>query len=285
MSLDFYKNELRKYPVLDNIHEKEIALKAKQGDKKSIDILVKSNLRFVIHIAKKYSSDNNIDDLVQQGSIGLLEAATRYNPEQNNRFITFAAYYVKKEIFNYLDESKGIKIPEKEKQLKRSIDNSIEKNPKRFKQSLELLAKDINQYGPINYTENELSELLKKVHDINFISLNSPLYGDTLGELGDLISRDNHDDLENEALNKVNFEYVMNIISKEISELNIDNKIKYILQKKICDNLSYEDIAESLGVKKERVMQNYFKGLRFITSKLLCREDIKEYFEHLKILS
>lgn len=93
--------------------EAECATRAARGDVKAINELVRRNLRFVISVSKQYVKSNvTLEDLVNEGNIGLIEAANKFDPTQGNKFISYAVWYIRKEIlrFLYLNE-RQVRVP------------------------------------------------------------------------------------------------------------------------------------------------------------------------------
>lgn len=108
-----YISEIKSIPLLTKEEEVSICQKIKSGDKSAISELVKHNLRFVIHIAKKYQNLGlTFEDLISFGNIGLYRAAEKFDSDRGFKFITFAIWYVKSEITTALNElSKTVRIP------------------------------------------------------------------------------------------------------------------------------------------------------------------------------
>lgn len=108
-----YINEIKSIPVLTKEEEFELCQKIKSGDKSAISKLVKHNLRFVIHTAKKYQNLGlTFEDLISFGNMGLYRAAEKFDPDRGFKFITFAIWYVKSEITTALNElSNTVRIP------------------------------------------------------------------------------------------------------------------------------------------------------------------------------
>ena len=108
-----YINEIKKIPVLTKDEEFELCQKIKSGDKSAISELVKHNLRFVIHTAKKYQNLGlTFEDLISFGNLGLYRAAEKFDVDRGFKFITFAIWYIKSEITTALNElSQQVRIP------------------------------------------------------------------------------------------------------------------------------------------------------------------------------
>ena len=108
-----YMQEVKKFGYLDREQEKELGKAAQAGNRKAINILVESNLRFVIQVAKQYQGMGvPLEDLIAFGNIGLFEAAERFNPDKGVKFITFAVWYIRAELQKALNDlSRVVRIP------------------------------------------------------------------------------------------------------------------------------------------------------------------------------
>ena len=108
-----YINDIKKIPVLTKDEEYNLCLKIKSGDNTATAELVKHNLRFVIHIAKKYQNMGLLfEDLISFGNIGLYRASKKFDPDRGFKFITYAIWYIKSEITSAISElSSTVRIP------------------------------------------------------------------------------------------------------------------------------------------------------------------------------
>lgn len=112
-SLNSYLKEINKYPILSKEEELELILKAQFGDKTAIDKLIVSNLRFVITIAKKFITQGvELEDLIQEGNLGLITSIKKFDPKQNVKFLSYAIWWIKQSLFSYLNmNSRLIRLP------------------------------------------------------------------------------------------------------------------------------------------------------------------------------
>jgi RNA polymerase primary sigma factor len=112
-SIKQYFKDIDAYPMFTPQEEAECAFKAVNGDEKALEELVKRNLRFVVTVAKKYETkDAPLGDLINEGNMGLIEAAKRFKPDQGFKFISFAVWWVSKYIKEYLtNKSRTVRIP------------------------------------------------------------------------------------------------------------------------------------------------------------------------------
>lgn len=118
-----YLSEVEKTKVLDPETENRVAQLAAAGDKEARELLVTSNLRFVLSVAKMYSyKPEDFVDLVSAGNEGLYEASGKFDPSKGFKFISFAIWYIRKEMIKFLSEnSRTIKIPTNQSQTLKTI--------------------------------------------------------------------------------------------------------------------------------------------------------------------
>src|SRR5262245_9227821 len=94
--MDLYLKEISSFPLLSADEEKELARRIQKGDEEALRRLAEANLRFVVKVAKKYQcSGLSLLDLIHEGNLGLLEAASRFDPEKNVKFITYAVWWIR----------------------------------------------------------------------------------------------------------------------------------------------------------------------------------------------
>ena len=109
-----YLNDISQITTFETPEDEvECAIRAKNGDRKSMSELVSRNLRFVISVAKRYENANApLPDLINQGNIGLIQAANKFDHTRGNKFISYAVWWIRKEIMDYLNNnSRTIRIP------------------------------------------------------------------------------------------------------------------------------------------------------------------------------
>ena len=115
-AMDAYKEEIAEKTLLTDEEERKLAQRIQEGDEKAVNILVESNLRFVLTIANGYR-DQGIayDDLVGEGNVGLLKAAKRFSPYPGKRFVKFAAPIIRDAIERHIEQHSGLyKVPRTE---------------------------------------------------------------------------------------------------------------------------------------------------------------------------
>ena len=112
-NLQRYFNEVSKYEMLTAEKESELCFKIIEGDQKAKDTVLKSNLRFVVSVAKTYQNPTApLEDLISEGNKGLVEAIDSFDPTTGFKFISYAVWHIRKNIFLYMDRhSRSIRIP------------------------------------------------------------------------------------------------------------------------------------------------------------------------------
>jgi RNA polymerase primary sigma factor len=137
-SLDLYLNEIRRYPLLSREDEVELARKARAGDMQAQEKLVRANLRFVVSIAKKYVGNGvPLEDLINDGNLGLVKAAERFDPERGFKFISYAVWWIRQSILVSVSEnSRMIRMPmnrvglaQKATKLSRQLGQDLGRDP------------------------------------------------------------------------------------------------------------------------------------------------------------
>src|SRR5215212_3003885 len=111
--LETYLREINETPLLSADEEKELAHKIEKGDSEARDQMVRANLRLVVNIARSYTGKGlGLQDLIEEGNLGLLRAVEGFDPGMNTRFSTYASYWIKQSIKRALvNSAKTIRIP------------------------------------------------------------------------------------------------------------------------------------------------------------------------------
>jgi len=111
--LETYLREINETPLLSPEEEKDLAFRIEEGDTEARDQMVRANLRLVVNIARSYTGKGlGLQDLIEEGNLGLLRAVEGFDPKMNTRFSTYASYWIKQSIKRALvNSAKTIRIP------------------------------------------------------------------------------------------------------------------------------------------------------------------------------
>src|SRR5258707_4619176 len=125
--LNHYLQEIARVPRLTPERERELGKRVQENDKAALEELVKANLRFVVSYAKRYRNTHvHFLDLINDGNIGLIHAAKKYDPEKNVKFITYAVWWIRQSILHALSEQGGaFRLPPKRANLMYRLEKAI----------------------------------------------------------------------------------------------------------------------------------------------------------------
>ncbi|MBV6655105.1 MAG: RNA polymerase sigma factor RpoD/SigA [Mameliella sp.] len=113
LALDKYLNDIGKIPMLAPEEEAELARRIRQGDQEALDKLTRSNLRFVVSVAKQYQNQGlSLSDLINEGNVGLMKAARRFDETKGFKFISYAVWWIRQSILQAIVEySRIVRLP------------------------------------------------------------------------------------------------------------------------------------------------------------------------------
>lgn len=267
MALDQYLAEIGRYPLLTPDKELEVARASRAGDSASRELLINSNLRLVVSIAKRYSRDGILPDLIGEGNIALIDAAEKYDPERGAKFSTYAFRGIERRIWSYLDRQRMIRLPPEQKALMRTIyrinneyliANSEEPTPQH-------IADELNgQQSKKRYTRNDIMELLQMYQDISVGSLNRPIGYDGDSEKMDFIPGEDGREMVEDIAGKS----IADKVRVQISQLEVDEVDRRILDMVLYEHKDFNEVATALNLRREQIKQRYSRGLRSLRSKL-----------------
>src|SRR6202022_955983 len=125
--LNHYLQEIARVPRLTPERERELGRRVQENDKSALEELVKANLRFVVSYAKRYRNSHVLFlDLINEGNIGLIHAAKKYDPEKNVKFTTYAVWWIRQSILHALSEQGGaFRLPPKRANLMYRLERAI----------------------------------------------------------------------------------------------------------------------------------------------------------------
>lgn len=267
-----YLNRLTRTPLLTSEEEVEITRAIQRGDVKARQKLVEANMRLVINIAKSYRSRSvPFEDLIQEGAIGLMQAAERFDPEKGFRFSTYATHWIRQAIGRAIDnKSKAIRLPAHVSQSIRKVERE------RLRLARELGKEPTHEQlaGAIGVSSKKLEMLFQSSQDL--LSLDMSV-GESAGTtLGGLIKDNRNVDPEKSVLNGE----VINELSQILLELNEREQRVMSLRFRLDETAqepAQEDVARELKLSRERIRQieiQAIKKLRLLAQRRKLREII-----------
>ena len=249
--LSTYLKAIDKIPLLTYEEEYDLALKAKNGDKKARERLINSNLRFVVSVAKKFRGQGiPLEDLINEGNIGLMTAVDKFEPEKGYHFISYAVWWVRQAILKALaEQSRPVRLP-----LNRSNEliqivrakNELLKSGENSDPS----AEDIAEKTGLE------RNLVKSLMDITreMISFDSPIKGDEEGD-------SSYFDFVEDKSQTPEDDVVNHMMEKDVRSLLgvLGDKERDIIEKRYGFNgrepMSLKAIGDEYNLTKERIRQ------------------------------
>lgn len=256
-TLDKYLHAIGREPLLTVDEEVELARRIKQGDKSALDRLVRSNLRFVVSVAKQYHNQGvELTDLISEGNLGLVKAAEKFDETRGFKFISYAVWWIRQAIQQAIPEqSRVVRLPQ----------NRLGEISKVRKAMLDFEQEFMRQ--PSN---EELAEILgmsvEKIADaLSYnalsLSLDAPFGGEEDdGCLLDVVS--SSDAPRPDELLSRNESLAIEV-QRVLSQL--EEREREVLQKSFgigCSEMTLEEIAEEYNLTRERVRQIKEKAVR-----------------------
>ncbi len=263
-ALQQYFRDISTYKPYTHEEEIELGNKIQQGDKDALKKLILANLKFVVSIANKYKNlDVPLLDLINQGNIGLLEAAKRYDPSKGTKFITYAVWWIKQAIVQALNEqSSTVKLPTKHTNYLYKINAATEK-----------LTKQLGR-APSTQEISDATDIT--VSDIEEVLMASKSYLSLDNYIGNDEDKTFLESLEDEDSN-VEKAIIAKTLKSSIDEIisSLDPREAEIIIKRYGfdgeKQHTLEELGESMGVSRERIRQIESRALEKLKKKALKR--------------
>lgn len=256
-SVDKYLSEISRMPLLKEEEEVELSRRIKAGDQAALDQLVKSNLRFVVSVAKQYQNQGlSLNDLINEGNIGLIKAATKFDETKGFKFISYAVWWIRQSILQALIEHpRVVRLP----MNKATIYSRITKKASEFEQ--------IHEREPLN---EELAEMLDMRPDelhllktcLSFhSSTDQPLNEEDETALVDMMTTDALP-MPDEGLDKTSMAEQMKAVLASLGERETQILRYYFGLNEFNQHFSLDEIGEKMDLTRERVRQLKDKAIR-----------------------
>jgi len=255
-SLDKYLQEIGKVDLLTADEEIELAKKIKKGDQKALEKLVKANLRFVVSVAKQYQNQGlTLGDLINEGNLGLIKAAKRFDETRGFKFISYAVWWIRQSILQALaEQSRIVRLPlnrvgalNKIGRAYSNLEQEFEREP-----SANELAKELEM------DITEISDTLKLSG--RHISMDAPFSQGEENRLIDVLENDEEPSPDYSLMS----ESLRDEITRALSTLSEREAevIKLYFGLGTEHSMTLEEIGEKFNLTRERVRQIKEKAIR-----------------------
>lgn len=254
-NLKNYLNQISKFPAIPQEEEKRLGRLIQKGNKDARKKLIESNLRFVVSFVKKYQGMGiGLLDLIHEGNLGLIEAAKRFDPERNVKFISYAVWWIRQAIIHALTQYSRIyhlpqKLSDRISDMKRKtfqLKGDLGREPTR-----EEIAKRMG------ITTDEVEDL--ELFDEKNVSLSDKLYDESL---------EVEDKLKDSLAPSVEYQIIKNSIQQQIRELLEELDVKEARVLKLRFGLdddrpqTLQEIGDMMNLTRERIRQIEQKAMR-----------------------
>ena len=255
-ALNRYLNEIGKEQLLNSEEEIDLAQKIKEGDQKALEELTRANLRFVVSIAKQYQNQGlPLSDLINEGNIGLIKAAQRFDASRGFKFISYAVWWIRQSILQAIvDNARLVRLPLN----KAATYHKINKVTREFQQC--------NERMP---TLDELAEMLDlKQGTLGVVINNSVRHQSTDAPIGNDEDFTFSDTLKDESVAETEKILMFESLKKELERLF---EVLSLRERKIIEmyfgmdgtpRMTLAEIGERMGLTRERIRQIKERALR-----------------------
>jgi RNA polymerase primary sigma factor len=254
-SLQQYLEQISKFPALSEEEEKELARRIQEGDREALQRLVESNLRFVVNYAKKYRGMGlGMLDLIHEGNLGLIEAAKRFDPNRNVRFVSYAVWWIRQAILHALTQNaRAFHIPQK-------LSDQISLMRRKEAELKAELGREP--------TREEIAEALgitpEEVDDFRILAEKNISLSNHLPDSDQEVEEMIKDEVEP----SVEYQIIRNAIEQQVRDLlqELDEKEALVLRLRFgLDNnqpMTLQEIGDILNLTRERIRQIELKAKR-----------------------
>jgi RNA polymerase primary sigma factor len=255
-SLDKYLQEIGKVELINAEEEVQLARRIRQGDQAALEKLTKANLRFVVSVSKQYQNQGlSLPDLINEGNLGLIKAAQRFDETRGFKFISYAVWWIRQSILQALaEQSRIVRLPLNKIGSINKINKAFSKLEQEFER--EPSAEEIAQL--LELTENDVKESMK--NSGRHISMDAPLVQGEESNMYDVLRSNDSPSPEagliNDSLRREIDRALSTLTSREA------DVIKYYFGLNGEHAMTLEEIGEKFDLTRERVRQIKEKAIR-----------------------
>jgi len=256
LSVDKYLHEISKEDLLTAEQEVELARRIRKGDEEALEKLIRSNLRFVVSVAKQYQNQGlSLPDLINEGNLGLIKAARRFDETRGFKFISYAVWWIRQSILQALaEQARIVRLPLNKIGSINKINRALAELEQRHERepSIQEISKTL-ELAP-----EEIKEALK--NSTKPISMDAPLNEEEEDSMYDIMESDENpppdEKLINESLNREIERALSSLTEREAKII----RLYYGLGNK--HPFTLEEIGEKINLTRERVRQIKEKAIK-----------------------
>ncbi len=265
-SLKKYLKEISRLPRVTPAEERDLGKKIQKGDGQALRRLVEANLRFVVSYAKRYRGCGlSFLDLINEGNIGLIEAAKRFDPEKKVKFITYAVWWVRQAIIHALsDQSGAFRLPQKQANLlyrigkaQSNLRTELQRTPtsEEIAKRMDVNVNDVNNLLMVSDENISLSAVIDEEHDFH---LSDKLEQDTIPSADLVLLKNSLRHLLRNALDELD--------AKEEKVV----RLRFGLDGR--DPKTLKEIGEMMSLSRERIRQIEAQALEKLNRSHKCQQ-------------
>ncbi len=265
-SLEKYLQEIGKVELINAEEEVRLSKLIKQGDQRALDRLTGANLRFVVSVAKQYQNQGlSLPDLINEGNLGLIKAAQRFDETKGFKFISYAVWWIRQSILQSLaEQARIVRLPLNKVGLTNKINKAFSQLEQEFER--EPSAEELAELLDLQTEEVAASLSISSRH----VSMDSPLSDGEDNTLIDIMHNPNADatdeELDHKQSLKTEIDRSLNTLTERQQEV-----IRYFFGIGVDHPLSLEDIGERFNLTRERVRQIKDKAISRLKSNTRCK--------------
>lgn len=265
-SLEKYLQEIGKVELISPEEEVKLASLIKQGDQQALDRLTKANLRFVVSVAKQYQNQGlSLPDLINEGNVGLIKAAQRFDETRGFKFISYAVWWIRQSILQSLaEQARIVRLPLN----KVGLTNRIQKAYSLLEQQYE---REPSAEELAEVLEMDIEEISSTLGiNARHVSMDSPLSDGEENTLIDVLENPNAEKTDDELYHK---ESLKTEIERSLTTLTERQRevICFFFGIGIDHPMSLEDIGEKFCLTRERVRQIKDKAITKLKTSNRCK--------------